>query len=173
MGACCVRRCRTAAHISITLLLIVLLTVFIIFMLLEMPEKMKIMVISLIFAPFGACFRQWLTTFYLDKRRFPVGTLLVNLLGVTIVCLLHILFIRLSPFGCDVKNICWPSVLLPALEIGFCGSLTTISDIASEFFDLKKHGNQLHAYAYVILTLASSQLIADITNGVNNSMLER
>ena len=163
---------RSAIHILTTILLITAFTVLTVLMLIDLPESNKAMVLSLIFAPFAACIRYRLKRQRAAKQRFPVGTLLVNLIGIVLVASLHVIATRLSPYNCQDESImCWPNVIVFAFDIGFCGTLTTISDVSEEFFDVKMQGHDFYAYMYIVSTLITSQLLAGVINGINYSYL--
>ena len=165
-------RGRSFTHIIITILLILSFAVFALVMLLELPEKSKAIFLALIFAPFAACIRKRLIRVRISKNRLPIGTLIVNVIGATLVALLHVVVSRLSPYSsCEGVLICWPNVVAFAFKVGFCGTLSTVPGFTAEFFDIRMRDQTLYAYLYIILTLITSQLLAGVINGINYSYM--
>ncbi len=76
---------------------------------------------------------------------FPLGTLLVNVIGSFIIGILG--EIASSEAGLH------PHLKL-ALISGFCGGFTTMSSFAAESGELVKAGAHFHAFSNVLLTLA-------------------
>ncbi len=75
---------------------------------------------------------------------FPIGTLLVNVLGSFLIGL----FARwLSTPGLDPL---WRI----ALTVGFCGGFTTFSTFSAELITLAQEGRVLRAAVYVVLSVS-------------------
>ena len=167
-----IRSARSLAHVFSAILLIIALALFVIVMLLEMPEKTKAIILSLIFAALAACLRKRLKNVRFSKNRFPLGTMIVNVLGSIIAALLHVIITRLTPYSsCQEVDVCWDNIVLYAVEVGFCGTLTTVSDVVAEFKEIQHKNESFYAYFYIISTLLLSQLFAGLINGINCSYL--
>lgn len=101
-------------------------------------------------AGIGGGFRYWLTSLVQKyyPPYFPIGTLVVNLIGSFILGLMI--------FGLDEKELISPSVKL-FIGIGFCGGFTTFSSFSFETFNLIRDAEFLFAglniIANVLLTL--------------------
>ncbi len=98
-------------------------------------------------ASFGACLRYAIAhlCFICFGPIFPIGTLLVNILGCFILGNLYA-FIQ--------GNNLFSSILHPLLGIGFCGGLTTFSAFAMENMLLIGQGAWLKAGLFTFLNLA-------------------
>jgi CrcB protein len=86
---------------------------------------------------------------YLDKR-FPYGTLLVNLVG----CALLGLFAVISETKLHLK----PGIQF-ALMIGFCGAFTTFSTFILEISHMIKAGESAKAFAYLLASVTIGFLV--------------
>lgn len=104
--------------------------------------------LAVLFAPFG-CVSRWLLAklnYSLRSERFrwvPLGTLAANWIGVVIDYVLAAITIRTSPGY-------WGSLIIGAIEDGFCGCLTTVSTLISEimtFADLLPFSARVYVYA--------------------------
>lgn len=101
-------------------------------------------VFALVFGPFGAILRYWLSIKLNRKTRsFPLGTFLANMLGTAILAISYDLqhvhlgsgIVGGNVLGCEI---------LAGISDGFCGCLTTVSTWVAELRSLRKH----HAYVY-------------------------
>lgn len=104
--------------------------------------------LAVLFAPFG-CVSRWLLAklnYSLRRERFkwlPLGTLAANWIGVVIDYVLASITIRTSPGY-------WGSLVIGAIEDGFCGCLTTVSTLIAEimtFADLLPFSVRVYVYA--------------------------
>lgn len=75
---------------------------------------------------------------------FPVGTLVVNVIGSFLLGVLARVFLSLDQ----------DYVLRLALTTGFCGGFTTFSTFSAETITLMQEGRAGRAAAYVALTIA-------------------
>jgi CrcB protein len=82
------------------------------------------------------------------NRRWPTGTLLVNVAGSFLLGLV------LSP---DLDT---PQWMVSGLGTGFCGALTTYSAFALETVDLAEHGRLRAALANVVANVVLGLLAA-------------
>lgn len=76
------------------------------------------------------------------RLRFPLGTLLVNLIG----CLL------LGIIAGGLAHRHWPADVQALLGTGFCGGLTTFSTFSVETIELLQGRFTLRALAYLLLS---------------------
>lgn len=81
---------------------------------------------------------------------FPVGTLLINLIGSFLIGLF---------FGFIEKNHWFSPEVRLFLTIGFCGSFTTFSTFAFENLELLREGNYLNFAIYTTLSVGVAILL--------------
>ena len=121
----------------------------------------RLMWMSCLLSPFGA-FLRWRIS-ELNKRNLrwtrslmwlPWGTFIANILGAVISLLTEALNSRfLDP---DDAGYEWASPALIAIEIGFAGSLSTVSTMMREMFSLD---TPKQSCIYCLLTLVASMLL--------------
>src|SRR5574344_2195066 len=75
---------------------------------------------------------------------FPLGTMVVNILGCFLIGLFYGLFDRGGLMNPDFKMF---------LTVGFCGGFTTFSTFMNENFQLLKDGNFFYVALYVSISL--------------------
>lgn len=75
---------------------------------------------------------------------FPLGTMVVNILGCFLIGLFYGLFDRGGLMNPDLKMF---------LTVGFCGGFTTFSTFMNENFQLLKDGNFFYVALYVSISL--------------------
>lgn len=94
----------------------------------------------------GGVLRYFTQKFFVDMGyvNFPVGTLIVNILG----CFLIGLFSALS----EKNNLLSPEWRL-ALTTGLCGGFTTFSTFANENMNLLNNGSYLYFSTYILLSI--------------------
>jgi fluoride ion exporter CrcB/FEX len=126
---------------------------------------LQTMFFSSIFTPPGALLRwelyKWNTRISSQRSRrmnwLPWGTFVANTLGACLSILLVALQIR---YNDDAVNNIWAVSLLTALRTGFCGSLSTVSTMVKEMFELNsKFPYHAKAYHYATLTVVSSMVL--------------
>ncbi|XP_076823673.1 uncharacterized protein LOC143469751 [Clavelina lepadiformis] len=119
--------------------------------------------LSILFAPFGAGLRFALSPIN-QRHKLPLGTLLVNALGSTLVALTHVLQMwgQLNCAGQGVAT---------AFSSGFAACLTTVSTFMSEVNAKRKKGDAKGAYWYVLLTFFICQILGLTINGTSNVFL--
>jgi len=120
--------------------------------------------LALLFGPPGTLIRFYLSQFNTYTPRFPVFTFFVNITGTALYGGMLILYHRLTHLDSVVYfHIASDSigyVLIPAITLGFCGSLTTVSTFVHEIYLLKPK----YAYLYAIASVAVAQLSLLIIN---------
>ena len=79
------------------------------------------------------------------QSTFPIGTLVVNLLG----CFLIGLFSGIS----DTKFISIDENFKNYITIGFLGGFTTFSSFSQDFFNLVNNSNYLLAFIYIFISV--------------------
>jgi fluoride exporter len=76
---------------------------------------------------------------------FPIGTLVVNLLGCFLIGLVSgILDIKFISINENFKNY---------ITIGFLGGFTTFSSFSQDFFNLVNNSNYLLAFIYIFISV--------------------
>jgi fluoride ion exporter CrcB/FEX len=122
----------------------------------------RTMFFTSIFTPPGALLRwelyKWNSRISSQRSRrmkwLPWGTFVANVLG-SCVCIL-LLALQIRYFDDSVNNI-WAISLLTALRAGFAGSLSTVSTMVKEMYELNsKFPYHAKAYHYATLTVVSS-----------------
>jgi len=155
------------SNICVFILLILATAGFIVGVILDTEQNGKSIWLAALFAPFGACLRNWLSQFKVERFKLPLGTLMANCLGAVILAALHVIETRAVPQPCeDVWNICWPTIVIYGVGTGFCACLTTISTFMSEVYKLRPE-NPRFAYSYVLETVIVCQILTGIINGIN------
>ncbi|WBW72753.1 plasma membrane fluoride export channel Fex2 [Schizosaccharomyces osmophilus] len=99
---------------------------------------------SLIFSPFGAVLRLYLSRWFNSPKYYmPYGTLIANLLGTLIIAIMYMLplITHCSPVSRSV---------IYGIQNGFCGCLTTLSTFLNELHTMPTK----RAYSYCILSVA-------------------
>jgi len=140
--------------------------------------------LAVICAPFGACLRHFLSRFNskVPKLQLPLGTMMANCLGATVLACLHIVDTRVTYKQCPNypgengynqgwnwnHYLCWSGIVTYAVGTGFCACLTTISTFMSEIVKIR-NSKPVFAYLYAFLTVAFCQIVCGIINGVNHN----
>lgn len=101
---------------------------------------------SILFAPFGALLRFYLSKFLNSKvKNFPLGTFTANILGTLLLATFTLLARgKRSHSDTPLVNHVTGCQVLVGLDDGFCGALTTISTFVVELFALRT----VHSYRY-------------------------
>src|SRR5574344_2441795 len=81
---------------------------------------------------------------------FPIGTLIVNLLGCLIIGLLYGLFDRGNLMNTNLRLF---------LTVGFCGGFTTFSTFMGDNFQLIKAGNLFYSSVYLAASIICGYLL--------------
>lgn len=76
--------------------------------------------------------------------KFPMGTLVVNVVGSTLIGLCYVLIIERGVLPAEFRNL---------LMIGFLGAFTTFSAFSLDTLALWQNGQPILAVAYVILSV--------------------
>eukprot|EP00887_Chlorella_sp_A99_P004152 scaffold23.g4152.t1 len=109
--------------------------------------------VDCLFGPFG-CFLRWRLSQYNYKMGgawawFPIGTFAANMLGTAIDFALQ-----------RVALGYWTGLLLPAVQTGFCGTLTTVSTFVAEVVKFQEvFPEKLHSYTYTAASLGGGILL--------------
>ena len=82
--------------------------------------------------------------FPLVGERFPLGTLVVNVLGSVLMGICYVLIIEKAILPLEMRNI---------LMVGFLGAFTTFSTFSLDTLALWQNGQLLLALAYVFASL--------------------
>ena len=127
----------------------------------------RTMFLTALFTPSGALLRWQLSkwnTRILDQRWgrlgwLPWGTYMANMIGaVSSILLLAILTRYLLS---DAENNQWAITLVTALRAGFSGSLSTVSTMMKEMFELTaKYPYHAKAYRYAFITVTSGIILS-------------
>lgn len=83
-------------------------------------------------------------TFPVFENRFPLGTLVVNVLGSMLIGVCYVLIIEKSVLAPEWRNF---------LITGFLGALTTFSTFSLDALNLWQNGHGTTALFYVLLNL--------------------
>ena len=119
------------------------------------------------FGALGAGVR-YLITFFVDGSRFPLPTLIANLLGcLALGILVGVISLR------EFRN----ANLVIGLKAGFLGSFTTFSSFCFEGFHLGSSGHYLLAFFYMTVSLVFGMFLGgwglSLGEGLANKMAER
>jgi len=107
------------------------------------------LVYALIFAPVGTFMRRWMSALNRINQKFPLGTLLVNIIGSAVLVLLFLI-----PGVTAVSNThCY---ILAGLMTGFCGCFTTVSTWVVELSFL----NKKYAYIYGAASIIFAEILS-------------
>lgn len=112
---------------------------------------------ALLFAPFG-CVLRWLlsklnTKEYRILPWFPFGTFAANMIACCIDFIIGGVTNRYS-LGY------WPMVILPAIRVGYAGSLSTVSTFIAEVrAQLQGWPEKVHGYLYPFITIATGNVL--------------
>lgn len=87
--------------------------------------------------------------------KFPLGTLMVNLIGCFMIGMIYGYISRSAEDSNDLKLL---------LATGFCGGFTTFSAFAAENMELLKTGNQITAISYIVLSVVLGILATFLGN---------
>ncbi|KAA1193075.1 fluoride efflux transporter CrcB [Pseudohalioglobus sediminis] len=95
------------------------------------------------------------------EGRWPVGTLLVNMLGSFLIGVVFVLIER------QIMHPDWRSVLM----VGFLGAFTTFSTFSLETIALLEEGHVLQAMAYMVVSALSCVLMAGLSIHLTRAMV--
>lgn len=95
------------------------------------------------------------------EGKWPVGTLLVNMLGSFCIGVVFVLIER------QVLHPDWRSVLM----VGFLGAFTTFSTFSLESIALIENGHTAHALGYMAFSVVSCVLMAGLSIQLTRALL--
>lgn len=84
-------------------------------------------------------------THSLIATSFPLGTMIVNILGCFVIGLVYSIFSKNSTSAADMQLL---------LATGFCGGFTTFSSFMHENYVMLENGNFFQLALYTILSIA-------------------
>lgn len=118
--------------------------------------------IACLFAPCGAMLRYVLSRYNAWRRcvRFPFFTFLVNIVG-SIALALVVISVDLRGYDIDHDL---PGYTLHGFQVGFLGSLTTVSTFIGELYALP---SVPYAYIYAVASLGTAQAALTLINGLH------
>lgn len=105
----------------------------------------------------GAMARFALTAYagHVLDNRFPLGTLVINVLGSALIGICYVLIIEKGAWAPEWRNV---------LMIGFLGAFTTFSTFSLDALNMWQNGHQFLALSYVSITFFAS--LAAVTASV-------
>lgn len=112
---------------------------------------------ALLFAPFGCILRWLLSKLNTMEHRplpwFPVGTFAANMIACAVDFIIAGITNRYT-LGY------WPMVILPAIRVGYAGSLSTVSTFIAEVrAQLQGWPEKLHGYIYPFITISTGVIL--------------
>lgn len=115
--------------------------------------------VACLIAPVAASLRGFLHQ-RIKQGEFPMLTLGINFTGCVAMA---ICFVVQSNFDCgEWEVICWSHVIIP-----FLASWTTFSSVVQEIVVLREGGKSKMMWGYVILLVASSQILSGVIIAVS------
>jgi CrcB protein len=119
--------------------------------------NVRMLMIAVVWAPVGAWIRYLLSQYNPRFPTFPVFTLLVNAVATAITCICIILLWSDAATVAIVTD-ATARILLQAVQLSFCGNLSTVSTLVKEVRLLDRQGMR-PAAVYSFVTLLVGQLI--------------
>ena len=106
---------------------------------------MKLYLLVALFGAIGSCLRFFLVqiTPKISLLNFPVGTLIVNLLGSLLIGVVAGLFEK-NFVTIETRTF---------MVFGFLGGFTTFSSFTFEFFNLLKNSDYINAFVYIFISV--------------------
>ena len=145
-------RSLTLLDISISIVVLLLLAGSIV--LAVFVQDSNAITLSLAMAPAGTLLR-WLISIFLNRPRWPYGTLFVNVVGSSLAVTFFILQVSIG----RAYKVC---LVFDALIVGFCGCLTTVSTFAHEVHVLPARRSLVYITVSIVLTETIQIAIAGI-----------
>lgn len=107
---------------------------------------------AILFAPFGAIFRYYLSR--LNNSIFPYGTLLANVLGTTLLSIFTLLAKGRKTNNNPIVSSFISCQVLSGLDDGFCGGLTTVSTFVAELLTLDIRKRYIYGITSILLSFS-------------------
>lgn len=95
------------------------------------------------------------------EGKWPVGTLLVNMLGSFLIGVIFVLIEK------QIVHPDWRSVLM----VGFLGAFTTFSTFSLETITLFEEGQIAHAIAYMVVSVFACVLMAGLSIYITRALV--
>ena len=89
----------------------------------------------------------WMSSSVVMNARFPLGTLVVNVLGSALIGVCYVLIIEKGALAAEWRHI---------LMVGFLGAFTTFSTFSLDALNMWQNGHQFLALSYVSITFVAS-----------------
>lgn len=89
----------------------------------------------------------WMSSAVVMNARFPLGTLIVNVLGSALIGVCYVLIIEKGALSAEWRHI---------LMVGFLGAFTTFSTFSLDALNMWQNGHQFLALSYVSITFVAS-----------------
>jgi fluoride exporter len=119
--------------------------------------------LAVLFGPFG-CLLRWKLSFYNYKLKgrwvwLPAGTLAANLLGTAVIFAVEATLVKTNAGY-------WGDLVMKAVQMGFCGALSTVSTLVMELVKLSDvFPDSGQAYVYSTLTFVGGSVLAFVVFG--------
>ena len=126
-------------------------------------EYARRLYVACLIAPAAANIRGFLRQRIKYGGDFPLVTFGGNFSGSVAMAICYVVQ---SNFDCTVKEVvCWVHIIIP-----FLNAWTTVSSVSVDLVELRESGNLKMLWGYVILLVASCQIISGAIIGASNNL---